>query len=162
MFLSSGDGYVGEFLELCEGCKGHFQGLRGKVGFLLRPCSGKEPHLALRGNFPVFFSSCGRKLGVPLVLRRGSQGPAHVASRNSSLHASCKGPLGFPLQSVPSPRSSSRAEAGTSSFLSSADMYLKVPMHFQQGIQASTSVETCKSAFLSSCQSSIRLPVEIT
>ena len=162
MFLSSGDGYVGEFLELCQGCKGHFQGSRGKVGFLLRPRSGKGPHLTLRGDFPVFSSSSGRKLGVPLVLRWGSQGPAHVDSRNSSLHESCEGPLGFPLQSVPSPRSSSRAEAGTSGFLSSADMYLKVPMHFQQGIQASTSVETCKSAFLSSCQSSIRLPVEIT
>ena len=162
MFLSSGDGYVGEFLELCQGCKGHFQGSRGKVGFLLRPCSGKGPHLTLRGDFPVFSSSSGRKLGVPLVLRWGSQGPAHVDSRNSSLHESCEGPLGFPLQSVPSPRSSSRAEAGTSSFLSSADMHLEVPMHFRQGIQASTSVETCKSAFLSSCQSSIRLPVEIT
>ena len=148
MFLSSGDGYVGEFLELCQGCKGHFQGSRGKVGFLLRPRSGKGPHLTLRGDFPVFSSSSGRKLGVPLVLRWGSQGPAHVDSRNSSLHESCEGPLGFPLQSVPSPRSSSRAEAGTSSFLSSADMHLEVPMHFRQGIQASTSVETCKSAFL--------------
>ena len=53
-FLSSGDGYVGELLELPKGCQVPFRGSRGKVGFLSRCCSGKGPHLALRGESPGF------------------------------------------------------------------------------------------------------------
>ena len=54
MFLSSRDGNVGELLELHQGCQGHFQAARGKVGFLSRRCSRKGPHLALRGESPGF------------------------------------------------------------------------------------------------------------
>ena len=54
VFLSSGDGYVGELLELPQGCQRPFRGSRGKVGFLSRHCSGKGPHLALRGESPDF------------------------------------------------------------------------------------------------------------
>ena len=128
MFLSSGDGYVGELLQLHQGCQGPFRGSRGKVGFLSRRRSGKGPHLVLRGESPGFFSSCGRKLGVPLELRRGPQGPACVALGKTSLHTSCEGPLRIPVQSVLGPRSSFGAEAATLGFLSSADMDLRVPM----------------------------------
>ena len=76
----------------------------------------------------LFFSSCGRKLGVHLKLQWGSQGPACVASGESSLHASCAGPLRIPLLSVQGPKSSSRVDA----VISSADMDL-VSMEFQQG-----------------------------
>ena len=92
VFLSRGDGYVRELLELHQGCQGPFRGSRGKVGFLLRHRRGKRPHLALRGESPAF-SVCSRENGVPLKLRRGPQGPARVASGKSSLHASCKRPL---------------------------------------------------------------------
>ena len=61
----------------------------------------------VEGRISWFLSSCSMKLGVPLDLRRGPQGPAHVASGKSSLCASCEGPLGIPLQSVPGPMSSS-------------------------------------------------------
>ena len=54
MFLSSEEGYVGELLELHQGCQGHFQDARVKVGFLLRCHSGKEPHLALKVKSPDF------------------------------------------------------------------------------------------------------------
>ena len=161
MFLLSGDGYVGELLELHQGCQGPFQGSRGKVGFLSR-CQVGKTSSHIEGRISWFFSSCSRKLRVPLELRQGPQGPTCVASGKSSLHASCEQPLGIPLQSVPGARSSSGAEARTSGFLSSADMDLGVPMEFQQGSQASSRVETCKSAFLSSCNSSVRLPVELT
>ena len=80
------------------------------------------------------FSSCGRSIGVTLVLRWELQGPARVASGKSSLHVSCEEPLGIPLQSVPDPRSSSGAEAATSDFLFRADMVLGVPMEFPQGV----------------------------
>ena len=42
-----------------------------------------------------FFSICGRKLGVALDLRRGTQGPACIASGKSSLFVSCEGLSGF-------------------------------------------------------------------
>ena len=54
VFLSSGDGYVREILELHQGCQGPFQGSRGKVGFLLRHGIGKGAHLVLRGESPGF------------------------------------------------------------------------------------------------------------
>ena len=162
MFLSSGDGYVGELLQLHQGCQGPFRGSRGKVGFLSRRRSGKGPHLVLRGESPGFFSSCGRKLGVPLELRRGPQGPACVALGKTSLHTSCEGPLGIPLQSLLGPRSSSVRDSRTSGFLCCAGMDLGFPPEFPQGSQALSRVETCKSALLPSWKSNVRLPVRLT
>ena len=91
----------------------------------LAPIEGKSPDF-------FFFLSCG---GVLLELQWGTQGPAHVASGKSSLHASCEGPLRIPLQSLPGLRSSSGVEAGTSGFLSCADMELGVPLGFPQRCQ---------------------------
>ena len=54
VFLSIRDVYVGELLELPQGCQGPFPGSSVKVGFLLRRCSGKGPHLTLRVESPVF------------------------------------------------------------------------------------------------------------
>ena len=102
-----------------------------------------------------FFSSCSRKLGVPLELEWGPHGCTHVASGKFNLHASSEGQLRIPLQSVLGPTSSCVAEAGSSGFLSSADMDLEVPMEFQEGSQFS-------STFISSCNSNDRLPVELT
>ena len=121
VFLSSGDGYVRELLELPKGCQVHFRGSRGNVGFLSRRCNGEGPHLALRGRISWAFSSCNRDLK-----------PARVALGMSSLHSSCEGPLGIPFQSVQGHRASSQVVARTSGFLSSSDMDLGVPMKFQQ------------------------------
>ena len=63
VFLSSGDGYVREILELHQGCQGPFQGSRGKVGFLLRRHSGKGPHLTLRGESHVFSQVAAGNMG---------------------------------------------------------------------------------------------------
>ena len=52
--VSIRDVYVGELLELPQGCQGPFPGSSVKVGFLLRRCSGKGPHLALRAESPSF------------------------------------------------------------------------------------------------------------
>ena len=121
----------------------------------------KRASSRFEGRISWFFSSCSRKLGVPLKLQQGPHGPARVASVKSSLHGRCVGPLRITLQSVLSPSSSSGAEARTSGFHSSADMDFGVPMEFQKGSQASSLVETCKSAFLSSCNSSVWLPIEL-
>ena len=63
MFLSSGDRYVGELLELNQGCQEPFGGSRGKVGFHWRRRSGKSPHLALRGESPGYSRVAARNLG---------------------------------------------------------------------------------------------------
>ena len=151
-----GEGYVEELPELRQGRQGTFLVSRRKVGFLSRRRSRKGTHLAW------FFSSCGRKLGVPLKLRWGTQGPASVASGNSSLHVSWEGTLAIPLHSVLRPRSLSGAENATSDYFSSADIDLGVSMEISQGNQASSRMETCKSAFLLSCNSRVALPVELT
>ena len=63
MFLSSGDRYVREFLELHQECQGPLRGSRGNVGFLSRCHSRKEPHLSLRQESPGFSSVAAGNLG---------------------------------------------------------------------------------------------------
>ena len=120
---------------------------RSEVFISLKMPHQKRASSCIEGRISWFFSSCGSKLGVPLELRRGLQGPAPVASGKSSLHTNCGETLGFLLQSVPGPRSSSGVEAGTSGFLSNADMYLGVPLEFPQGIQSSSCVRPASPLF---------------
>ena len=83
-----------------------------------------------------FFSSCGRKLGVTLQLRRGPLGPARVALEKSGLFLSCQGHIGIPLESLPVNRAVSRVHSGNSVFLSGGDRDLGLPISFQLGSQA--------------------------
>ena len=136
--------------------------LKKERGISLETLQRKRDSSRLEGRISWFFSSCGRKLGVPLELRWGTQGPASVASGHSSLHVSWEGTLGIPLQLLPGLRSSSGDEAATSGFLSLADMDLEVPMEFPERNQASSCVETCKFSFLPSCNGKVRFPVELT
>ena len=61
-----------------QGCQVPFRISRGNVGFLLRHCSGKGPHLATTGDprgfsrVAVGFSSYNRDRREPLVLPQGS------------------------------------------------------------------------------------------
>ena len=162
VFLWSGDGYVGELRELPQGCQGPFPGSRGKVGFLLRCCSSKRPHLALRGESPGFPRVAEANLGSLTSHDGDLREPLVGAPAMSSLHASLEGPLGIPLPSLLGLRSSSGVEAGNSGFHSRANRDLGVPLGFPQGIQTSSRVETCMSALLSSWKSSIRLPLGLT
>ena len=134
MFLSSGDGYVGELLELPQGCQRPFRGSRGKVGFLSRHRSRKWPHLTLRGESPAFLELRQETWG-PSRVTMGTSGTRSCCLRKVQFPASCEGPLWIPLQSIPGPRSSSGVEAGTSGLLSSADMDLGIPMEFQRGVR---------------------------
>ena len=154
VFLSRGDRYVRELLELPKGCQVHFRSSRGKVEFLSRHCNGEGPHLALRGESPGlsrvvagnfgFLSSCDADLK-----------PTPVASGMSSLLSIWEGPLGIPLQSVQGHRASSLVEFGTSVFLFSSDMDLGVPMEFHHIARLYGKVcqilitckETCRSNF---------------
>ena len=116
MFLSSGDGYVRELLELPQGCQGTFRGSRGKVGFLSRHRSRKWPHLTLRGESPAFLELRQETWG-PSRVTMGTSGTRSCCLRKVQFPASYEGPLWIPLQSVPGPRSSSelRLEAQGSS-----------------------------------------------
>ena len=117
-FLSSGDGYVGELLELQQGCEGPFGNSRCSVLLASRRLTGNGPHLAWKGEPPGF----SRVAAGALDLRRGPLGPALVASGKASPHASCMGPLGIPLPSMLGPKTLCRVGAGTGGFHSSADM----------------------------------------
>ena len=130
MFLSNGDGYVGEHLDLPQEYQGQFQGSRWKVGFLSIRHSGKGPHLALRGESPGFPQVVAALLGSLSSDDMDVRDPLMRASEMSSLHVSFEGPLRCPLQSLPGPRSSFGVEAISSSFHSRADMDLGVPLGF--------------------------------
>ena len=86
-FLSSGDGYVGELLELQQGCEGLFGGSIGEVSLDSRRLSGNGPHLACRGEPPGF----SRVAAGALDLRLGPQGPALVVLGKASHDASSSG-----------------------------------------------------------------------
>ena len=107
-----------------------------------------------------FFSCCCRKLGVPLDLQRGPQGPARFASKNSGLLLRFERDIRIALESMPEKRAVSRVQSVNSAFLSSGDRDLRFPLKVQQGSQASCGVGAWNSAFLSSCQRGGRPPVE--
>ena len=159
MFLSSADSYVGELLEWPQGFQGSSRGSRGKLGFLSRRCSGKGPHLALRGEYPGFSRLVAAKLGSLMSYNRNLRDPLVGASGTSSLHASGEGPLRIPLQSLPGLRFPSGVETGTSGFLSHASLDHGVPLGFTLGSHASSGVETCTYTVLLSWNNSVRRPV---
>ena len=97
MFLSSGEGNVGELLELPQRCQGPFRGSRQKVGFLSRRRSLKGPHLMLRGESPRFSQVAAANLVSLLIYDGDLRDPLLGDSGTSSLHASFEGPLGIPL-----------------------------------------------------------------
>ena len=66
VFPLSGDGYLRELAELQKGCQVPFRVSWGNVEFLSRHCSGKEPHLALRGGSRGFSGVVVGSLGFLL------------------------------------------------------------------------------------------------
>ena len=60
--------------------------LKREGGISLETLQQKRASSGIEGRISWFFSSCGRKLGVPLKFRRGPQGPARLACEKSSLH----------------------------------------------------------------------------
>ena len=97
-------------------------------GISLETLLWKRDTSHVEGRISWFFSSCGGKLGVPLELRRGPQGPAHIASEKLGLFLGCEGHVRIPLILLPSngpclefsreTQCSSPAVTGISGFLS--------------------------------------------
>ena len=148
VFLSSGDGYVRELLELHQGCQGPFRGSIRKVGFLSRRCSEKGPHLVLRGESPGIsrvaagnlgiFSSYDGDLRDTFVLPQESQVSMRVAKDLSGFFSSQWQVLGPHLELSPEPQCSSPAltrspgfyglSTGESSLVSCGDMQVGFPL----------------------------------
>ena len=132
MFLSSGDGYVGELLELPKGCQVPFQGSRGNVGFLSRHCSGKGLHLTFGGESPGvsrvvagnlgFLSSCNQDL-KPVRVARGLLG---------FLSSQCRG-IGPHLKLRPEPQGSSPVLTWISGFLWSFNRKVRPHLVWRHG-----------------------------
>ena len=103
VFLLSGYGYVGELLELPQGCQGPFWGSRGKVGFLSICHSGKGPHLMLRGESSGFsrvvasWETAWGILPVAKFMRKGTW-------QNAKVGPGLRGPPGFSWASTPTTR----------------------------------------------------------
>ena len=159
MFYSSGDGYVGELLELHQGCQGPFRGSRGKVGFLSRHYSGKGPHHVLRGRSPVFsqvvagnlrfLSSCDGDLKDLLMLPQESQVSLRVARGFSRFPSSrCRG-LGPHLELRPEPQFSSPVMTWISVFLWSFNRGVRFHLLWRHGTLLSSRGVKGVSSFLS-------------
>ena len=159
MFLSSGNMYVQELLELHQWRQGPFQSTRGKVGFLLRCCSGKGPQLALRRESHGFSRVAAVTRGSSRVTTGNSGTPScHLRKVQSSCELRGASRDTSPFGA--GPMSSPGDETTTSVSLSSADMDLGAPLEFHRGVRPrlmwrhasplSSPAVTVESHFLSS------------
>ena len=76
------------------------------------------------GRISLFFSSCGRKLEVPLEIRQGALDLLMLPQESAESMRVVRGLSGFVSSQMSVPRSSSGAKAENSAFLSRADMDL--------------------------------------
>ena len=83
VFLSSGDGYVGELHELQHGCEGRFDVHEGRRDFCQDVAAENSLISPVGENLLIILE--WRQ--VTLELRRGPQGPVLVASGKYSLRA---------------------------------------------------------------------------
>ena len=95
VFLSSGDRYVGELLELPQGFQGPFWGSRGKMGFLSRHHNGKGPHLALRWESPGFSKVVAGNVGFLWSYDRDLRDPLLLPQEIPVYMQVARGLLGF-------------------------------------------------------------------
>ena len=99
-FLSSGDRYVGELLELQQGCEEPFEVPEVDVISLQTP-QQKWASSRLEGRTSWIFSSCGRCSR----LKTGTSGTRSGGLRNGQTPCEyARGPLGIPLPSMPVPK----------------------------------------------------------
>ena len=171
MFLSTGDGYVGELLELHQGCQGLFQGSRGKVGFLSRCHCRKGPHLMLRGESPgfsrvvagniVFLLSYDRDLRDLLKLPQESPVSMRVARGLSGFLSSQSLSLVPHLQLRREPQYSSPELTWISGFLWSFNRGVRPHFVFRHGSHLSSRAVKVVSGFLLSRHQDLWLCLEV-
>ena len=136
-------------------CQIPFRISRGNVGFLLRCCSGKGPHLAMTGDPCCFsrvgavFSSYDGELREPLMLPQGSPISIRVARGSRGLLSSYCRANRRHLGLCP----------GNSLFFSSGHRDLWIAFKFMRGVRPRL-LEAKNSALLSSCDGYLLEPIE--
>ena len=149
--------------------------LRREGGISLETPQWKRTSSRIEGKISWIFSSCGIKIGIPLELRWGPQGPSHGglgnvqspcelrgASRDSAVVAARPvvliwswGNLRFALPCRHGSQSSSGVSTGESGRISCGDMHVHSPLELEKQRQASSQVDIRISGFLSRCHRSI-------
>ena len=81
-----------------------------EIRITVESLQGNQASLHVKWGILWSFSSCGRKMWVPLKFRRGPQGTSPVDTVESGLLSSCKGHLGIPLESLEGDRALSLVE----------------------------------------------------
>ena len=143
-FLSGGVGYVGELLELQQGCEGPFGGSRGSENILETP-QQKWASSRLEGRTSWIFSSCGRcsrlMTGTSGTcsggLRKGRSPCELLGGLSGFLSRRCRG-LRLCVESLPEPEDSSPVltwiwgtsgvSPGESVLVSSGGMHVRFPL----------------------------------
>ena len=129
-----GTGISGNLLSCRKGVRYPFMFQRER-GIPLETLLWKGTSSGVKERISWFFSCCCRKLGVPLEVRRGPQGPAHFASKNSGLFPRFERDIRIALELLPEKRAVSRVQSVNSAFLSSGDRDLRFPLKVQLGVR---------------------------
>ena len=148
-----------------------FQGSRGKVGFRSRCCSGKGPHLALRGESPGFSRAEAANLGFlssydgdfrdPLVSPQESPVSLRVARGLSGflcIHCWGRGPH---VEVRPEPQGSSPLPTWISGFLWSFHRGVSTRLVWRHASPLSSQAGKAASCFLLSCHRDRWLSLEV-
>ena len=134
--------------------------LKREGGISLETLQRKRASSRVEGRISWFISSCSRKLGVPLELRQGPQGPSHVASESPVSMRLARGLSGFlssrclvlspHLELRPQPQGSSKLLTWISRFLWSFHRGVRPHLQWRLASLLSSPAVTVVSGFLSS------------
>ena len=167
-------GMSGNFLSCIKGVKDPFEAQEGRWDFS-GDYAAENSLISRWGENLLLFLSCSRKLGVPLELQWGLQGPARVALGKSSLLRVARGLFGFlssrslgrgphldwgwnlryPLQCLHGHQGFSGVSTGESVLVSCGDMRVRFPLELEKQCQASCRVDIGIFGFLSRCHKAI-------
>ena len=137
VFLSSGDAYVGELLELHKGVEYRFEFQEGTWDIFRDAAVGKGL-LSLRGENPVVFLEVSQEVWGSSCVATWMSGSARIASGKSGHILSCDKHFWIPLKSLQGKYTSDRLVSTNSVFLSSGDRDFWVAFKVHLGNQASS------------------------
>ena len=127
-----------------------FRGSRRKVGFPSRRCSGKGPHLPLRG----------KSHGVSRV-STGNWGSSQVTMETSGTHSCCLRKVQSPCELWEASLDSSPVGAGAEVLNWSWGQNLGIPLQCWHGSWGSYGVSAMMSVLVSSGDMQVRFPLEL-
>ena len=157
VFLSSGDGYVGNFLRCFQGVKDSFEAKEGRWDFP-RDVTLEEGLISLWGENILVF--------LDLWQQVTSLGSSRVTTGTSGTRSCGLRKAQSPCEFWEGSRDSSAVAARDEDLMWSWGWNLRVILQCWHGsrgpLETSSCVETCKSALLLRWKSSVRLPLKLT